>query len=66
MKITTEQENILALLVQEKTDLEIADETGWTERTIQRRIKELKKVFKVKSRAGLVKVVILRKLNDDF
>ena len=66
MKITEEQESILTLIVQEKSDIEIADEMGYSESTIRRRVKGLKKLFKVKTRAGLTKETILRKLKDDF
>lgn len=66
MRLTSEEEKIVALVVLEKTDLEISDETGYAERTIRKKLQKLYERFGVKTRQGLVREAVLMKLAEGF
>jgi DNA-binding NarL/FixJ family response regulator len=63
MKLTEEQKDILEELISGSTNQQIADKTGYCERSIKRKIKHLFNTFNVKNRSSLVREAIIAKSN---
>lgn len=63
MKLTEIQKVILEELVNGSTNQQIAEKTGYCERSIKRKIKHLFNTFDVKNRSSLVREAIISKAN---
>lgn len=61
MDITELQRNILQELLQGSTNSQIAEKVGYSERSINRKLKELCKMFKVTNRNSLIREVSIAK-----
>lgn len=53
MKITEKQKQILELISQGKTNMEIAEEMHYSEANVKKNLQKLFKMFKVRNRAAL-------------
>jgi len=58
-KLTMEQESIIKLVVQGRTNMQIAEELGYSERSIKRRLRAIYKAYSVDNRQSLVREAIL-------
>ncbi len=63
MKLTEIQKVILEELINGGTNQQIAEKTGYCERSIKRKIKHLFNTFDVKNRSSLVREAIISKAN---
>jgi len=55
MGLTDEQKEIINLVVDGQTNIQIAEELGYCERSIKNRLKKIYKLFNVENRAGLIR-----------
>lgn len=55
MKFTHTQKNILYELINGSTNAQIAENVGYSESSVKRRIKELFTIFSVNNRAALIR-----------
>lgn len=58
--------SIIALVIQEKTDREIAEILNYSIPSVKRRLRILYKKYKVKSRVGLVREVVKAEIIKDL
>jgi len=64
MKLTEEQTKILELLVQGKTNMQIANELGYSDRSVKRKLQKLKKLFQVENRTALTSAFLSVRFGD--
>lgn len=55
MKLTAEQAEIINYVVEGQTNIQIAEEMGFSERSINRRLKKIFKIFGVENKPSLIR-----------
>jgi len=64
MKLTEEQKSIIELVVQGKTNAQIAEEMGYCERNVKKKLHKIYKTFKVENRAALITTYLSMKFAE--
>lgn len=64
MKLTQEQIDILEQVVQGRTNMQIAEHLGYSERSVKRKLQKLFRFFKVENRAALATSYMATKFAD--
>lgn len=64
MELTELQKDIITQVIYEKSNYEIADELDISYGYVKKQLKELYKIFNVKSRAGLVRETLIMLHSD--